>query len=53
MNDKVELLWRLAVAVEAAERQDSTERAQGLRIQFNRQLAGLSAGLHDRCSPRE
>lgn len=39
MNKQIELLWRLAVAVEVAEREESTELAQRLRIGFNRRLA--------------
>lgn len=40
MKNKSEAIWRLAVAVETAEREGSFERAKSLQIQFNRQLAG-------------
>lgn len=38
MTETTEVLWRLAVAAEAAEQEGSDNEARGLRSKFSRQL---------------
>ena len=52
MTASTDLLWRTAVAAEAAEREYLTERARQLRIQFRTLLQSLPSASKQSISKR-
>lgn len=49
VKNESDTLWRLAVAVEAAERKGVSQQAQGLRVQLMKQKGGLQSGVAYPC----